>query len=370
MDNPAQDPNTQPQNPAPTPGYVPPAPEPTTPQATIPEPIVPEIPQTPPVDVPTPPQESFAPQNEQIQDLSSLGNQTPPQAPAPLYPSPEQQIPPQPNQEVTPGYNQYQPQQYTEPTSYQEVPNTPQVQDAPPPPPPAKTSSPKGFIIGGLLALLVVGLIFAAMMILNNKSESTNLPTPPPATTTKTPAVTAKANVATPAASIVNKPSPTPKTVETFTNTTYKYKYDYSLGLTAPAKIAPDVARFPNALETVKLNLSQSPASTTAAYVIVWPTVNDVPKYVTDGQSQFIKVNLYTTNRFTVNKSTSQEMHYLTQKFNNVYDIMLETPLGSVSDPVFEKLLNSFTFLEETPSLPSTGLSGSASPSATLKPTL
>lgn len=293
-------------------------------------------PETPPLtpDVPTPPQESLTADQYQATPWA--------QQPAPNY-------------EQTPAYQQTPDQTAT---------------SAPPPAPEApKSSSPKGFIIGGLLALIIVAAVFGAMTFLNKNSTSdiaippeTKVATPKPAAPQQT---TAPLTTTAP-----NAPTPTPKTAEVYTNSTYKYQFEYPLGLAAPLKTAPDAARFPSALETIKLNLYADPTSSVAAYVTVWAKVESVPKYITDGQSQFVKVNQYTTNRFTVKKPNNiEETHYLTQKFNNIYDIMLENPSGRISDPVFEKFLNSFTFLEDQSAQPTTAPAKTSSPSATLKPT-
>lgn len=379
MDNPAQNPTQNPvdpnnpippQGPADLPGQPSPYPPLGNQTDSVPAPqeptSYPPYPPQAPTDIPTPPQETIPPQNDET---------PPPQNPLPPIPpqTPDQTQQPSPGSTYQPmtwssASPEYPPQTQTQPPEEQY--NAPEsAPQAPfPPPPPTTSSSPiKGLVIGGLLALIVVAAVLGVVTFLNKSGEDQIKP-PPPLQTAQpgNPVVTAvPAKLTPPPTATV---AATPKTEEVYINNTYKYKFFYPLGLNPPAPLAPDAARFPKALEVVKLTLSNDPAASVSSYVAVWASVNDVPKYITDGQSQFVKVNIYTTNRFTVKKpSNIEETHYLTQKYNNVYDIMLETASGKISDPAFEKILNSFSFLDE---LPSTGISTQPStPASTKTPT-
>jgi len=380
MDNSAQNPlnpNSTNQTPPQESGLTPPPPTPMLGGLTNTDTIPPSIPESPmpsqsapitvdqiyapstpndvpmpPVDVPTPPQESLTPQDP-VQDLSGIENPTIP-APQPTY-----QTPPQ-----APAENYNQAPTYQPVPDYSQQPPNPEFTPQTNTPPTPTKSSPKGFIIGGLIALIVVAAIFAVLMFASKNNNSLPKPSAGKATPTNA-AIPTTAPTEIPLPTIVASPSaaPTPKTVETFINSIYKYKFDYALTLPAPKKIEADPVRFPKALEVVNLALSGTDAST-SAYFIVWDKVNDVPKYITDGQSQFVKVNLYTTNRFTIKKpDLSEETHYLTQKFEKTYDIMLQSAAGKISNPTFEKILNSFTFIEEVSAAQKT-----ASPTALVKP--
>lgn len=357
----------------------------------------PASPATPPPtpNIPTPPQESLG-QVDQVQDLSSLNeqvNQIPPtsydqgtQAP---YQNP---TPPPPSNPSQMNYQEQYPQ--TPPSPYGQVPPLEPQTDysqagqgygqapapaAPPPPLPVKKSSSKGFLLGGLLALIVIGGLFAVFMIANKKTSSDDIPLPSNTKPTATPqAIATQAPTEAPVPTNLASPTPvpTPKTSESFINTTYRYEFNYPLGLTAPKKVEPDPLRFPKALEVVNLSLSKDPSSSTSANFIVWDKVDDVPKYITDGQNQFVKVNVYTTNRFTIKKPDNiEETHYLTQKFDNTYDIMLQTASGKISDPAFEKILDSFTFIENmgdvsaaNQNTSTNSAKGATDPSASAKP--